>query len=102
MYATVHFLLRRQNPPLLIPSAAFRNTAKGPMVAVLAEGAVVRFVPVKLGRDYGAQIEVTEGLRAGQRVVANLTDEVREGAKVRPVAPAKTAAAKGKEGGPAK
>jgi len=100
MYATVRFLLRRQNPPLLIPSAAFRNTGKGPVVAVLAEGAVVRFVPVKLGRDFGAQIEVTEGLRPGQRVVTNLTDEVREGVKVRPVAAAKPAAAK--EGGSVK
>ncbi|MGQ9635714.1 MAG: efflux RND transporter periplasmic adaptor subunit [Bryobacteraceae bacterium] len=95
MYATVHFLLRRQNPPLLIPSAAFRNTGKGPVVAVLAEGAVVRFVPVKLGRDFGAQIEVAEGLRPAQRIITNLTDEVREGVKVRPIAAAKPAAAKG-------
>lgn len=102
MYATVHFVLRRQNPPLLIPAAAFRNTERGPIVAVLDEGAAVRFVPVKLGRDYGAQIEVTAGLRPGQRIVTNLTDEVREGVKVHPAAPAKTSAAKGKEGGPAK
>jgi len=92
MYATVHFRVHRQNPPLLIPSAAFRNTAGGPVAAVLGEGAVIRFVPVKLGRDYGAQIEVTEGLHPGQRVVTNLTDHVRDGAKVRPVAPAKPAA----------
>ncbi len=100
MYATVQFLLRRQNPPLLIPSAAFRNSAKGPVVAVLAEGAAVHIVPVKLGRDLGAQIEVTEGLRPAQRVITNLTDEVREGVKVRPVAPAKPTAAK--QGGSAK
>jgi RND family efflux transporter MFP subunit len=100
MYATVHFLLRRQNPPLSIPSAAFRNTDKGPVAAVLGEGSTIRFVPVRLGRDYGAQIEVIEGLRLGQKVVTNLTDEVREGATVRPVAPAKPPASK--EGGPAK
>jgi multidrug efflux pump subunit AcrA (membrane-fusion protein) len=92
MYATVRFRVRRQNPPLLIPAAAFRNTAGGPVAAVLGEGAVIRFVPVKLGRDYGAQIEVIEGLHAGQKVVTNLADQVREGAKVRPVAPAKPAA----------
>jgi RND family efflux transporter MFP subunit len=100
MYATVHFRLRRKNPPLLIPSASFRNTDKGPVAAVLAEGAIIHFVPVKLGRDYGAQIEVIEGLHPGQKVVTKLTDQVREGVKVRPVAPAEPAASK--EGGTAK
>ncbi len=100
MYATVHFQLRRNNPPLLIPAAAFRNTAKGPLVATLGEGNKVHMVRVKLGRDYGAQIEVLEGLKPGQKVITNLTDEIAEGVRVRPVAPAKPAAAK--EGGPAR
>jgi RND family efflux transporter MFP subunit len=100
MYATVHFQIGRANPPLLIPSAAFRNTDKGPMVAVLREGASVHLQPVKLGRDYGAQIEVVDGLLAGQKVITNLTDEVREGIKVKPVAVAKPVAPAG--GGQAK
>jgi len=99
MYATVRFRLRRAEPPVLIPSAAFRNTEKGPVVALLGEGSVVRLTGVKLGRDYGAQIEVIEGLRPGQKIVTNFTDEIREGVKVRPVAPVKPAA---KQGGPAK
>lgn len=99
MYATVHFQLRRENPPLLIPASAFRNTAKGPVLATVGEGARVHLVRVKLGRDYGAQIEVLEGLKPGQKVVTNLTDEIVEGARVRPAAPPKKAAAK--EGGPA-
>jgi len=94
MYATVRLRLRRQDPPLLIPSAAFRNTEKGPVAAVVGDDAVVRFVPVTLGRDYGAQIEVLGGLREGQKVVTNATDEVREGVKVRPAAQAKPPAAK--------
>lgn len=94
MYATVRLRLRRQDPPLLIPSAAFRNTEKGPMAAVVGDDAVVRFVPVTLGRDYGARIEVLGGLREGQKVIIDATDEVREGVKVRPVAQAKPTAAK--------
>ena len=86
MYATVRFKIRRSDPPLLIPSAAFRNTARGPIVGVLREGAVVHLQPVRLGRDFGAQIEVTAGLRAGQKVITTLTDEVREGIQVKPVA----------------
>jgi RND family efflux transporter MFP subunit len=86
MYATAHFKIRRSNPPLLIPSAAFRNTDNGPIVGVLREGAVVHLQPVQLGRDFGAQIEVTVGLKPGQKVITTLTDDVREGVKVNPVA----------------
>jgi RND family efflux transporter MFP subunit len=86
MYATVHFRLRRNEPPLLIPSAAFRNTDQGPIVAVLREGATVHLQPVQLGRDYGAQIEITAGLQPGQKIITTLTDEVREGVKVKPSA----------------
>jgi multidrug efflux pump subunit AcrA (membrane-fusion protein) len=86
MYATVHFAVRRSHPALLIPAAAFRNTDTGPIVAVLGEGARVHLQPVQLGRDFGAQIEITAGLHAGQKVITTLTDEVREGIRVKPAA----------------
>lgn len=95
MYATVKLVLRRTEPPLMIPSSAYRNNDKGPVVAILREDSTVHFVPVKLGRDYGPEIEVLEGLRAGQKVITNLIDEVREGSKVQPLAPAKPAARDG-------
>lgn len=100
MYATVNFRVRRPNPPLLIPAAAYRNTDQGPVVAVLGEGATVHIVSVRLGRDYGAQIEVLEGLEAGQKVITNPNDEIREGTRVRPVAPPKPVGTK--QGGMAK
>jgi RND family efflux transporter MFP subunit len=90
MYATVHFQIRRA-PSLMIPSPAFRNTQKGPMVAVLRQGNSVHLAPIKLGRDYGTQVEVLEGLQVGQKLIVGWTDEVKEGAKVKPVAAAKSA-----------
>jgi RND family efflux transporter MFP subunit len=86
MYATAHFSIRRTNPPLTIPSAAFRNTGAGPVVALVRDDSSVHFQPLRLGRDYGTEIEVLAGLEAGQTVITNLSDEIREGAKVRPVA----------------
>lgn len=94
MYATVRFRIR-QAPSVLIPSAAFRNTAKGPMVAVLQKDNSVHLQSVKLGRDYGTQIEVLEGLQPGQRLITNWSDEVREGARVQPVATPQPAAPRG-------
>ncbi len=89
MYATVRFRLQRSRPPLLIPASAYRNTEKGPVAAVLGPDRSVRFVQVRLGRDLGAQIEVLSGLQAGQKVVTNLSDEIRPGVKVRLPAPPK-------------
>jgi multidrug efflux pump subunit AcrA (membrane-fusion protein) len=40
---------------------------------------------VELGRDYGARIEIVSGVAAGDRVVVNPTDDVREGTEVNPV-----------------
>ncbi len=85
MYAIVHFRLERLRPPLLIPSGAYRNTEKGPVAAVVGPDGAVRFASLRLGRDYGGQIEVLSGLEVGQRVVVNLTDEIRPGVKVRVV-----------------
>jgi membrane fusion protein (multidrug efflux system) len=36
-----------------------------------------------VGRDYGAEIEVTSGLQGGETVVLNPGDDVREGEEVR-------------------
>jgi multidrug efflux pump subunit AcrA (membrane-fusion protein) len=55
------------------------------MVAVLQKGDTVHLQPVELGRDYGAQIEVLKGLKVGQRVIANWSDEVKEGVRVKPI-----------------
>ena len=98
-YATARFRIRRATPPVLIPSTAFRQTEKGPMVAVLQDGGVVHLQPVTLGRDAGAQIEVIKGLAPGQQVITSWTDAVREGAKVKPMAPAPTSPPTGAVGG---
>jgi multidrug efflux pump subunit AcrA (membrane-fusion protein) len=89
MYAAVRFQINRP-PSLLIPSDGFRHTAKGPMVAVLQKGDTVHLQPVELGRDYGAQIEVLKGLKAGQRVITNWSDDVKEGVGVKPISAPKS------------
>jgi RND family efflux transporter MFP subunit len=91
-YATVRFRLHRAAPPTVVPSAAVRQTEKGPMVAVLQAGGVVHLQPVTPGRDAGAQIEIIKGLAPGQPLITTWTDDVKEGAKVKAVEPAKPGA----------
>jgi RND family efflux transporter MFP subunit len=85
MYVEVDLHLPRKDPPLLLPSDTLSVRPEGTMVAALDSSNAVHFQRVVVGRDYGSEIEVLSGLRAGQRVIANPNDSVQEGIKVHPV-----------------
>lgn len=99
MSATVHMALHRDNPPPVIPVGAYRTGDGGPRVAVVDAQGTVRFRSVRLGRDDGTQVEVLEGLAPGERIAMTISDDVREGAVVEPVAARPSGAA---PAGPAK
>jgi RND family efflux transporter MFP subunit len=94
MYAQVDLAVPRKDPPLLIPGDTLVVRSDGPQVAVVGPDGVVHFTRIQLGRDFGDHLEVVEGLQLGQQIVANPSDVVREGAKVRPVQAAPPAAPK--------
>jgi len=88
MYAQVHFKYHRATPPPIVPGDAIMTGAAGPQVAVLlppgAQGARrIHIVSVQIGRDYGAETEIIEGLTGQETVVVNPGDAVREGALVK-------------------
>jgi len=99
MYAQVDLTTPRKDPPLVIPGDTLVVRQDGPQVATIAAGNVIHYQRIELGRDYGDRIEVNSGLQAGQLVVVNPGDTVREGVKVNPVPlnekPAKPAAPSG-------
>ncbi len=92
MFAQAKLVLDRATPPLLVPANTLMVRGDGTQVAEVTNGRV-RLVKVTLGRDYGTEVEVTNGLTPGATLVVNPGDEVTEGAVVR-VAPAPP---KGKE-----
>lgn len=85
MYAQVRFSLVRDTPPLLIPAGALVLNDSGPQVVVVGPGDRVRYQPVEIGRDYGATVELVEGVDVGAVVVLNPSDQLRPGSRVRPV-----------------
>ncbi len=86
MYLQVKFVFGRQVTPVLVPSAALATRANGPRVAVLDAKQQVHYREVKLGRDYGAEVEVVAGLNAGEQVVVHPGDDLPEGKTVVPAA----------------
>lgn len=83
MYSQVTFVDARSKPPLLVPgeSIVIRD---GKTVVARVDGQTVHFQPVSIGRDYGNTTELTSGLSVGDVIAVNVSDEVREGARVAP------------------
>jgi hypothetical protein len=67
---------------LLAEALLFRT--EGTLTAVVGEDHKVHMHKLTLGRDYGPEVEVTWGLQAGDMVVLNPTDAIREDAVVTP------------------
>jgi hypothetical protein len=71
-------------PAVTIPGDTVTVRSDGAYVAVIQPGSVIHFQKVALGRDYGSEVEVTQGLQGTETLVVNPSDSVREGVKVNP------------------
>jgi RND family efflux transporter MFP subunit len=70
MYAQAKIRITRERPSLIIPTSSLVLGSKGERVARIADGKL-RHVSVTLGRDYGAEVEVLDGLSTTDQVVKN-------------------------------
>jgi RND family efflux transporter MFP subunit len=91
MYVQVRFTVPQENPGVIIPARTLVFRKEGPRVVVVTPEKKIELRPVKLGRDYGAEIEVTDGLSGQEPLVENPTDDLETGLAVRVDAPAKAA-----------
>jgi membrane fusion protein, multidrug efflux system len=66
----------------LIPSAAVQRGTPGTFVYVVAEDSTVALRPITIGATNGDAVAVAAGLKAGERVVVDGTDKLRDGSKV--------------------
>jgi RND family efflux transporter MFP subunit len=84
MYAQVKIVAGRGGPALTIPGDTVTVRSDGTYVAVIKPDSTIHFQKITVGRDYGAELELTEGLEGGELLVVNPGDSVREGVKVTP------------------
>jgi RND family efflux transporter MFP subunit len=83
-YAEAHFKL----PPVsgrtyLIPVPALIFRSEGPQVATVNDGHHATLKDVKIGRDFGTEMEVLSGLSDQDVVVVNPPDSITNGEEVR-------------------
>ena len=82
MYAQVRFATSRPVSTLLIPGDALMNGTQGTRVATAGPDGKVHFKSVRVGNDFGNEIEILDGLSPDDLVIMNPTDAVREGVEV--------------------
>jgi RND family efflux transporter MFP subunit len=91
IYCTVELDIPRKVPSLNIPADAVVFNADGLRVAVLDNG-VAHFHKITVTRDLGTAVEVSDGVKEGDRVILNPPVDLAEGSKVevRPDTPVPT------------
>ena len=92
MYAEVHFAFQRAAPPLLIPATAMIFRTGAAQAAVVGRDSVAHFHNLRIGRDYGAVMEVDSGLPDSAYIVTQPSDDLRDGQRVHARAEAESAA----------
>ncbi len=80
-YVFVHFKVPEHVASLMIPSNTLLFRAEGLQVGVVRNGRV-QLVPVKIGRDTGATVEIASGLTASDAVILDPSDSLASGQEV--------------------
>ena len=87
IYCTVDLQIPRKSPSLLIPANAIIFNRDGLQVAVVENG-VAHIRKISVVRDLGTQVEVRDGVKAGDQVILNPMVDLMDGSRVRTRAPA--------------
>jgi RND family efflux transporter MFP subunit len=83
MYVQVKLRVGRENPGVIIPARTLVFRKEGPRVVVVNSEKRAELRAVKLGRDFGPEIEVLQGLDEKEFLVENPTDDLESGQLVR-------------------
>lgn len=89
-FANVRLILATQQQAVLVPADAPEVSAKGPFVYVVKEDSTAELRPITPGQRQGDRVVISQGLKAGERVVVQGQLGVTPGGKVaiaKPAAP---------------
>ncbi len=80
VYCSVELHIPRKTPSLVVPADAIIFDAQGVRVAAIENG-VVHMRKVTIARDFGTQVEVSDGLKDGDEVILNPSVNLVDGSK---------------------
>jgi RND family efflux transporter MFP subunit len=82
VYCTIDLQIPRKTPSLIVPSEAIIFNREGLSVAVVEDG-VARIRVLTVVRDFGANVEVSAGVKEGDQVVLNPPVDLTDGRPIR-------------------
>jgi RND family efflux transporter MFP subunit len=85
--AQVHFKTPSAGPTLIVPAATLIFRKEGLCVGVVVNGNTAHLVPVVIGEDDGANVQIVTGLSIGDHVIQDPPDSLIEGEKVQVASP---------------
>ena len=85
LYGTVHFMVPRPSPVIVVPSSALIFDQGGMQVATYSDGSA-HLQKVGIGEDDGAEVQIATGLEPGQDLIIAPPAGLADGAKVKPAA----------------
>lgn len=80
--AQVHFKNTASGTSFIVPSAALIFRREGLRVGTVVNGNIAHLLPVIIGEDDGATVQIVNGIGAGDRVIQDPPDSLIEGEKV--------------------
>ena len=83
--AQVHFKTPPVGPTYIVPSAALIFRRDGMRVGTVQDssnGAIAHLVPVTIGEDDGANVQIISGLNASDQIIQDPPDSLIDGEKV--------------------
>jgi membrane fusion protein, multidrug efflux system len=81
-FVNARLLVKTMNNVITVPTAAIQRGAPGSYVYVINADNTVSVRPISIGPSDGPFAAVNSGLTAGERVVVDGTDRLRDGARV--------------------
>jgi RND family efflux transporter MFP subunit len=94
--AQVHFKTPATGPTFIVPASALIFRREGLRLGTVVDGNEAHLVPVLVGVDDGATVQIVSGLNAGDKVIQDPPDSLIEGEKVYVESPGSQAKAGGK------
>ncbi len=82
MFAQVAFATGGQARTLRVPANTLAVDAGGTRVVVVRPDHTLHFLPVQLGRDFGIEVEVLQGLKGDEALISNPNNALHEGMRV--------------------
>ena len=81
VYCTVELEIPRKSPALIVPASAIIFNQNGMQVAVVENG-IVHLRKIAITTDFGTEVQVSEGVKDGDKVILQPPVNLADGDKV--------------------